>query len=127
MPVDMSGPRASAAAYLLGDPFTILRPRVIDDGAGGTYPNPAGPTRIGPFLGGFRAANGHEAVVADQLVQRGSYRLKTLTELRDPATNALIVIAATDQIEVLGGVYKVVWTPPVAGLSLFRIVGLEEA
>ena len=136
MPVDMSGPRASAAAYLLGDSCYLMRPRVLDNGRGGTKPDPAGPLRIGPLPCGFGAASGRETIVADQIAQRGSYRLKLPVELLDPdtgeilldpATDAPLVLAETDQFEVFGRAYDVKWLPPVAHLSLFRKLGLEEA
>ena len=118
--------RAAAPTYL-GDSFYLVRPVLLDDGAGATYPDPAGPQRIGPLLGTFRALNGRELVAAERLSQQGAYRLKTTTALADPDTGDPITIAENDQVEVLGGVYNVVWAPPIANLSLFCIVGLEEA
>ncbi|HEU5097905.1 MAG TPA: hypothetical protein VFU22_02600 [Roseiflexaceae bacterium] len=125
MPIDMTSPRASAEAALLGNECTFLRPRLQDNGKGGTRPHPDGPQRIGPFPCGFKAASGREAVSAEQLKQQGSYRLKLPTQLTIPNTNDPFVPADTDQVEVLGGVYSVVWTPPPSALSLFRKVGLE--
>jgi hypothetical protein len=127
MGVDMTSPRAAAEAYLMGDSCYLLRPRVLDNGKGGTKMDPAGPLRIGPFICGFSAASGRELPIADQLVQRGSYRLRLPITLTDPDTGDLITPAETDQFEIFGRVYDVVWLPPVAALSLFRKVGLEEA
>lgn len=127
MSVDMTSPRAAAEAYLMGDSCYLLRPRLIDNGRGSTKPDPAGPLRIGPFICGFKAANGKEQNVADQIAQRGSYRLKLPVELLDPTTGDPVTVQETDQFELFDRVYKVVWLPPVAALSLARKVGLEEA
>lgn len=96
----------------------ILRPRTLDDGAGGAYPDPAGPERIGPILGLFWSLRGAESVAADQLGQHGAYRW---------AVPIGTGIQATDQIELLGGVYNVVWAPPTAQYDADQTVGLEEA
>lgn len=100
------------------DSGTIVRPLLLDDGAGGTAPDPAGPTRIGPILGRFEALTGRELVIAAQLGQLGNYRwsVPRATDIR-----------VTDQVELLGSVWAVVWAPPVAALDPSRIVGLEEA
>lgn len=127
MGIDMTSPRQAAETYLMGDTCELLRPRLIDNGRGGTKPDPSGPLRIGPFICGFSAANGTEQNVADQMAQRGSYRLKLQIELRDPDSGDPITLAETDQFEVFGRVYNVKWLPPVAALSLSRKVGLEEA
>jgi hypothetical protein len=125
--IDMTSPRASAEAYLMGDTCYLLRPRVLDNGKGGTKPDPAGPQRIGPFICGFGSASGREQNVADQIAQRGSYRLRLPTLLLDPDSGDVITPAETDQFEVFARIYDVKWLPPVAALSLFRRVGLEEA
>jgi len=118
MSLDLSRPRAIVAAKLMNDSCTILRPIVIDDGAGGTRPDPDGPEEIGPIVCAFSKMRGREQVVADQLQSRGDYRL---------ALPVATDIRLTDQVAVLSGVYNVVWAPPVAALSLVRAVGLEEA
>jgi hypothetical protein len=125
--IDMASPRASAEAYLMGDSCYLLRPRLIDNGKGGTKMDPAGPLRIGPFICGFGAVSGREQNVADQIAQRGSYRLRLPIELLDPNTGDVITLAETDQFEVFARIYDVKWLPPIAALSLFRKVGLEEA
>src|SRR4051794_3863126 len=122
MGIDMTSPRESARAYLMGDSCYLVRPRVLDNGRGGTTPDPAGPLRIGPFSCGFSAATGREQNVADQTQQRGSYRLRLPIELLDPESGDVITPAETDQFEVFGRAYQVVWLPPVAALSLFRRV-----
>lgn len=100
------------------DSGTILRQNLLDDGGGGTYPDPSGPTRIGPIMGLFWTLSGDEAVMAAQLGQHGRERwaVPIGTDIR-----------ATDQVELLGWVYNVVWVPPVAYHDADRIIGLEEA
>lgn len=125
MAIDMTSPRAAAEAALLGNECYFLRPRLLDNGKGGTKPHPDGPQRIGPFPCGFKAASGREAVSADQLKQQGSYRLKLSTTLTVPDTDDPFVPLDTDEVEVLATVYRIVWTPPPSALSLFRKIGLE--
>jgi hypothetical protein len=125
MAIDMIGSRSAAQAYLMGDECYLLRPTPTDDGAGGVVPGQ--PTRIGPLICGFAAASGNEQDVADQVAQRGSYRLRLPIEIADPDTGNSITLAETDQIEIFGRVYAITWLPPVHALSLFRKVGLEEA
>jgi hypothetical protein len=127
MGVDLTGARVSAEQYLLGDTCYFLRPRVVDDGAGGTKPDPAGPERIGPFNCAFAARSGREVVSADQLKVIGEYKLKLATKLTHPTTKASFTPQDTDQVEALGGVYSVVHAPPPAALSLFRTIGLTLA
>lgn len=102
----------------MADSGTILRPRLLDDGAGGTYPDPAGPETIGPILGRFKTLSGGELLRAVQLGQAGKYRWFV--------PNGTTVYA-TDQVHILGGTYNVVWVPPVAALDTAQTVGLEEA
>ena len=127
MTANLTRARAIAAAALLRDSFTIVRPRTIDDGMGGQQPHPSGPMRCGPFLGAFHALSGDELVVAEQLSERGAYRLRCAVSLTDPDTSDPVEILHTDYIEVLDATYAVVWTPPPANLSLFTTVGLDNA
>lgn len=127
MGINMTGSRQAAETYLMGDSCYLLRPRVLDNGKGGAKPDPAGPERIGPLICGFSAASGREQLIADQIQQRGSYRLRLPVELLDPDSGDVITLAETDQFEVFERVYDVKWLPPVAALSLFRKVGIEEA
>lgn len=100
------------------DSGTILRPILLDDGAGGQYPDPTSPQSIGPIYGQFRQLSGDEVIRAAQLGQLGRYRWAVPHDTD---------IRATDQVQILGGVYTVVWAPPAAALDVDRIVGLEEA
>jgi hypothetical protein len=90
----------------------------LDDGAGGTYPDPAGPQQIGPVLGLFWALRGEERIASSQLGQHGSYRWAV------PHTTDIRI---TDQVVLLGTLYNVVWVPPVAYHDADLTVGLEEA
>jgi len=98
------------------DTGTILRPVLADDGGGSTTPGT--PQAIGPILGAFWALSGEELVRAAQLGQRGKYRW---------AVPRAADIQIIDQVQILGGVYNVVWAPPIAALDVERIVGLEDA
>lgn len=102
----------------MADSGIILRTILLDDGAGGQYPDPAGPQEIGPILGRFRQLSGAEQIRAAQLGQLGAYRWFV------PASTDMRV---TDQVRLLGAIYAVVWAPPPAALDADRVVGLEEA
>lgn len=97
---------------------TILHPRRLDDGAGSTKPDPAGPVRVGPIEATFSTGSGREAQTTDQIAQRGSYRLRLPIQT---------TIDETDQVEIGSRVYNVVWAPPITPTSLSRVVGIEEA
>ena len=115
---DVAAARASLAAGLFRDTVYVLRTTVLDDGGGGTYPDPAGPIEYGPILGAFSRQSGRELVASSQVQQRGTYRLALPV-----ATDVL----ATDQIIYQGMRYNVVFCPPLTALNLSRVVELEEA
>lgn len=117
--------RALANQWLLVDTCTIVRPRTLDDLAGGSYPDPAGPERIGPLACSFLAVSGDEAT-RELIAERGRYRVYLPVDLRHPTTQAAIEVLGTDAIEVLGTTYQVVWTPPPAAGALLRTIGLKE-
>jgi hypothetical protein len=98
--------------------FFIVRPRRLDNGAGSTRPDPAGPERLGPFVGSFSTAGGHEQEDADQVAQRGSYRLRM---------PLWVEASETDQVEIAGRAYNVLWAPLATPTSLSRVLGIEEA
>jgi hypothetical protein len=98
------------------DRCTIVRPRLLDDGAGSTYPDPAGPERIGPLACLFIARSGSETQTDEQIEERGAYEIRL-------ARTAPAVLG-TDQVEVLGRSYQVVWTPPLDARAVERIVGV---
>lgn len=115
MAIDLTDARQAAAPYLLGDTCVIVRPgTATSDGGGGL--TTGAPATIGPLACAFRAVSGTEAV-DDVIAVRGAYRLKLAVD---------VDIRPTDQVDVLGGRYHVVWAPPAAALSLFRIVGLAD-
>lgn len=122
--VDLSlDPESSATATaawqaMRRDVITILRPRLLSDGGGARYADPAGPLTIGPLAATFWALTGRELVVAEQLRQRGQYRVVVARDAD---------IRATDQIVVAGTTYNVVWVPPREALRLDMLAGLEEA
>jgi hypothetical protein len=125
MALDMTRSRAAYEANLLGDECYILRPQLIDDGAGGTYPDPDGPLRIGPIACGFTSVSGDEAQ-ADIVEVRGRYRLKLPTTVIDPDTEEEVTPVETDEVEFQGKVYAVIWAPPVTALNLKRKLGLRD-
>jgi hypothetical protein len=116
--VSVDRARASLQAGMFRDSVTILRYTLLDDGAGGQYPDPAGPTSIGPIVGAFSRLTGRELIVSSELQQRGTYRLALPvdTDIRE-----------TDQVNYQGRVYNVVFCPPLTALNLSRVVELEEA
>lgn len=114
---DMSAARADFAAGMFRDSVTILRTALLDDGGGGTYPDPAGPTET-PTIGAFSRLTGRELVASSQTQQRGSYRL---------ALPVATDIQETDQVTYQGRTYNVVFCPPLTALNLSRVVELEEA
>lgn len=99
----------------MADSGTILRTPQIDDGAGGSYPGTPQQTTA---TGMFWALSGDELERAAQLGQVGRYRWAL------PVDTDILV---TDSVLLLGVLYRVVWSPPVAHLDAERIVGLEEA
>jgi hypothetical protein len=117
--------RAMAGRWLLRDTCTLIRPRTVDDLAGGSYPDPDGPERIGPLACSFRAVSGDEAT-RERIAERGSYRVYLPVELRHPDTQEPLDVASIDAIEVLGTAYQVVWTPPAPATALLRTIGLKE-
>lgn len=98
------------------DSGTILRPVLVDDGAGGQVPGT--PTPLATVRGQFRKLSGEEIARADQLGQAGRYRWAVPHDTQ---------VAVTDQVFLLGVLYAVVWAPPAAYLDADRIIGLEEA
>jgi hypothetical protein len=118
MPLDLTSARQTVQQNFFGDQVTILRPRLLDDGAGGSYPDPAGPERIGPILGKLTAIWGLETQTQVDIDVRSGYRLSLPigTDIR-----------LTDQVEIVGRVFNVVWTPPAGAMSLVLRVGLQEA
>lgn len=113
-----AGARARLAARMFRDSVYILRTALLDDGAGSSYPDPAGPVALGPILGAFSRLTGRELVASSQVQQRGTYRL---------ALPSATDIRATDQIAYQGLIYAVVFCPPLTALNLSRVVELEEA
>ena len=117
--------RRIAERFSLRDTCMLLRPRTIDDGAGGSEPDPDGPEAIGPLACSFLAVSGDEAT-ADLIAERGRYRVYLAVDLRHPETGDALELASSDQVTVLGTTYDVVWTPPPHALALLRTVGLKE-
>jgi hypothetical protein len=96
----------------------IVRPVLVDDGAGNTNPHPDGPERFGPFPCSFNSQGGDEAEDGDQVAEHGDYQIGMPIDTPE--------VLATDEIELLGRTYQVVWTPPIEAMSTERTVGLIE-
>lgn len=126
MPLDLTSARQSFQDYLMGDACYLLRPRELDDGAGSTIPDPAGPIRIGPLQCGFTSVTGDEAA-EDIIAVRGRYRLKLPVITLDPDSGDEVIPLATDLIEFQGVIYPIVWAPPTTALSLKRKIGLKDS
>ena len=100
MPIDLTGPRQAAAIYLMPDTYTIQR----------------GATMLtGPC--GFALAGGRTEEDGARMQQRGAYRMRVPIDAD---------IRPTDRPQIFDRIFRIVWTPPAHGLSLFRIIGLEE-
>lgn len=100
MPIDLTGPRQAAAIYLMPDTYTIQR----------------GATTLTGSCG-FAAASGRTEEDGARMQQRGSYRMRVRVDAD---------IRPNDRPQIFGRTFRIVWTPPAHGLSLFRMLGLEE-
>jgi hypothetical protein len=97
---------------------TIVRPRVIDNGAGGTRPDPAGPLRTATPCSITPVAALPPGAVRDQVAEHGKWLLSV------PLAADL---KTTDQFEVLGQRYQITWAPTPDALSVDRMAALTEA
>jgi hypothetical protein len=100
------------------DQGTIQRPRLLDDGAGSTYPDPAGPETIATPCSITAVRDLPPGPLREQVLEHGRY---LLTVPRDTD------LRATDQFQALGTLYQVTWAPPPDALSVERIAALTEA
>jgi hypothetical protein len=96
----------------------IVRPRLLDNGAGGTRPHPDGPEHIATVCGITPLVAIPPGAVRDQVAEHGKFLLEVplAVELR-----------ATDLFEVLEQTYQVTWAPPPDALAVERIAALTEA
>jgi hypothetical protein len=100
------------------DEGIIVRPRLLDDGAGGAYPDPAGPEWIATSCSITAVGALAPGPLRDQVAEHGRYLLSV------PLSADLYV---TDQFQALGTLYNVTWAPPPDALSVERIAALTEA
>lgn len=96
----------------------IIRPRLIDDGAGGTESHPDGPLQISTACSFTPVRELPPGPLRDQVIEHGKYLLTV------PLTKVVLV---TDEIEVLGTTYRATWAPPPDAFAVERLVALEEA
>lgn len=114
MSIDLTSARAAVVSELMPDTYSITRTTSISDGGGG-FTEGTTTTLTGPC--GFAVNNGQLEQSGDQVQQRGSYRIRVPIDAD---------IRPTDPIQIFGRTFRIVWTPPVSALSLFRRIGLEE-
>lgn len=114
MSIDLTSARQAVVDNLMPDTYTITRVAQVSDGGGG-FIDGAPTVLTGPC--GFTIADGRLDESGAQILQRGSYRLRV-------PINA--DIKPTDTPVIFGRTFRIVWTPPVHGLALFRRLGLEE-
>jgi hypothetical protein len=69
-------------------------------------------------VGRLELGGGAEAQTADQIQERGQYRLHLPTET---------LIDAKDRVVVGGRTFEVVWTPTTAAWAPSRVVGLRDS
>jgi hypothetical protein len=96
----------------------IVRPRVIDDGAGGTKRHPDGPETITTPCSITAVGALPPSPLRDQVAEHGRYLL-TVPRAKD--------LRVTDQFTVLGITYLVTWAPPPDALAVERMAALKEA
>lgn len=112
-------PTIDAVQGLLTATGAIVRPRVVDDGAGSTMPDPAGPLTTAGVAYALAPRSGRELLSAERLRQIGSYVLSL-----PPGTD----IRPGDQFTTSAGTtYNVVFAPEAGWPALLREVGVEEA
>jgi hypothetical protein len=100
------------------DSGIIVRPRLLDDGAGGTYPDPVGPETITSPCSITAVGSLAPGPLREQIQEHGRY---LLTVPRDKD------LRVTDQFQALGTLYTVTWAPPPDALAVERIAALTEA
>lgn len=106
--------RGRLQSRLMPDTCTISVPTATSDGGGASIPGTptttTSPCRIWPRAGRLEQTG-------EQVQQRGSYGLALPVD---------VVVPETASILVNGRTYRIVYQPPVGGLSLEQELGLEE-
>ena len=112
--IDLTSARQAVVDNLMPDTYTITRVAEVPDGGGGFT---AGTAATLSGVCGFTTNSGREEQNGDQLQQRGTYRMRVPVDAD---------IQPTDLPVLFGRVFRIVWTPPVHSLALFKRIGLEE-
>lgn len=111
--IDLTVFRAAFVEQLMPDACTISTPTSTSDGGGAS--TPGAPTVATSCCRLWTRAGRLEQ--ADQVQQRGSYGLALPVD---------VAVAPTASISVGGRAFKIVYQPPVVGLSFEQELGLEE-
>ena len=111
--IDLSDSRQLFVDALMPDTCTISTPTGTSDGGGGTIPGT--PTSTASRCRLFTRAGRLEQ--EDQVQQRGTYGLALPVD---------VTIAPDAAITVAGRTFRIVYQPPVVGLSFEQELGLEE-
>ena len=112
--IDLTDARAMFVDALMPDTCTISTPTASSDGGGAA--TPGAPTTTTSACRLFTRA-GRLEQAGDQLQQRGTYGLALPVDVAVAATASIIVGART---------FRIVYQPPVVGLSFEQELGLEE-
>lgn len=111
--IDLTVFRAAFVEQLMPDECTISTPTATSDGGGASTPGT--PTTATSCCRLW--TRGGRLEQADQVQQRGQYGLALPVD---------VVVAPTASIIVGGRTFRIVYQPPVVGLSFEQELGLEE-
>lgn len=112
--IDMASMRAQFVEQLMPDTCTISTPTSTSDGGGASTP---GTPTAATSCCRLWTRGGRLEQDADRLQQRGTYGLALPVD---------VVVAPTASIVVGARTFRIVYQPPVVGLSFEQELGLEE-
>jgi len=112
--IDLTDSRALFVAALMPDTATIRTPTATSDGGGGSVP---GEPTITTSVCRFWTRAGRLEQDGAQVQQRGTYGLALPVD---------VTVAPSASIGVAGRTFRIVYQPPVVGLSFEQELGLEE-
>lgn len=112
--IDLTDSRQLFVDALMPDTCTISTPTATSDGGGAETPGT--PTTTSSVCR-FWTRAGRLEQAGDQVQQRGQYGLALPID---------VVVAATATIQLGARAFRIVYQPPVVGLSFEQELGLEE-